>query len=413
MRNSNQGMSKDDLKSNNMYAILSILYKKGAMPRKDIAESVKLTPATVTLLTNEMIQNGLLAQGDEITDSNQVGRRKVLVDINYKYGYVCGIYIEQEEAVVALAYLNGECIANKTLSINPGTGAKKLVDCVKTTVDEMIEVKNLDRKKFCYAGVSIVGYVNPEKGISEDSYGLFEKNCEIKSLFESCFDVPVTVDNNVRALAIAEIDFNRVKEKINGLFIKHSPGLGGAIIMENSVYSGAHHHSGELGHFTVNPEGKRCVCGKRGCVSTIVNRTELISKASDILNPDTTPVLWVESKGNAHNIDLDMMLNSSLKGDLPIRKILDIAAEQIAIVIENSMELINGDIVITFGKLLTNQWFNTLLEEKLDYISCGTRTYRLRNSKIKENELWKASIAIAVRQLLRLLSQDISGGRKE
>lgn len=400
-----QGMSKEALKANNVFAILNLLYKKGAMPRKDIAAEIHLTPATVTMLTNEMIKNNLLVEQGEITDENRAGRRKIQVNINYHCGYVAGIYIERSQAVTALSYLNGECIACEKRDVMDGTRPEVLVDYFHKVIDNMIRVNNLQREKFYYIGVSITGYVNPEKGISEDSQGLFEKNCNLKELFSSRFHVPIAIENNVRALTIAEIDFNRSSEKINGLFIKHSPGLGGALIIDNSVYSGAHFHAGELGHFTVDPEGKRCVCGKRGCISTILDRAELIRKVRDAFGPDTTPALWKAARGSESNINLNTMLQGAVKNDTPICKIMDSAATQLAIVIENSMQLINGDIVITFGPLLTSDWFRRLLDDKLDQISCGTRTYKLRNSRIGEDELWKASVAVAIRKLLKLLSQ--------
>ena len=400
-----QGMSKEALKANNVFAILNLLYKKGAMPRKDIAAAIHLTPATVTMLTNEMIKNNLLVELGEITEENHAGRRKIQVDINYRCGYVAGIYIERSQAVTALSYLNGECIACETKDIRDGIRPEVLVDYFKEVIDGMIEANGLQRDQFCYIGVSVTGYVNPEKGISEDSQGLFEKNCNLKELFSSRFHAPIVIENNVRALTIAEIDFNRSSEKINGLFIKHSPGLGGALIIDNSVYSGAHFHAGELGHFTVDPEGKRCVCGKRGCISTILDRTELIRKAREAFGPDTTPALWKTARGSESNINLYAMLQGAIENDVPICRILESAATQLAIVIENSMQLINGDVVITFGPLLTNDWFRRLLDDKLDQISCGTRSYQLRSSRIGENELWKASVAVAVRKLLRLLSQ--------
>ena len=409
---SGNGMSKDGLKANNVYAILNLLYKQGAMPRKDIAENVKLTPATVTMLTNEMIQEGLLAEGREITDSNHAGRRKVLIDINYRYGYIAGVYMEHSKVITALAYMNGELISSIDFSSEEGSSPEQIADRVTEIVDGMIKDNGLDREEFRYVGVSIVGYVDTDRGVSENSFGMFRNNVDIKSMYESRFDVPVEVDNNVRALAIAEIDFNRSGQKINGLFIKHSPGLGGTIIVNNSILSGAHSHSGELGHFTVNPEGKQCVCGKRGCVSTVVSRSALISKAADIMNPDTTPFIWNLCKGNPYNLQMDMMVKSANNGDMPIFRIMDIAAAQLAIVIENSMKLIDGDIVITFGELLKNEMFHQKIEEKLDLVAGGTRTYKLRKSIIDESELWKASIAIAARQLIRLLSKNTSGGKK-
>lgn len=409
---SDRGIRKDRLKSNNVYAILSLLYKNGPMPRKDIAEAIRLTPATVTMLTNELMQYGLLVEGGEVTDSSRAGRRKILIDINYHFGCIAGIYIEHNSAVVSLTYINGSLIAKRDLVIYDGADPEKFADRVSDAVGEMMSEAGILRAKLLCAGISVVGYVDSLHGISENSFGLFSDNVDMRGIFAKRLGVPVTVDNNVRALAVAEIDYNRSGQKINGLFIKHSPGLGGAVIINNHVYCGAHYRSGELGHFTVDPGGKKCACGKRGCVSTIVSRSALIGKATDILDPDTTPALWRLCKGEPCRIDIDMLTLSAHDGDRPIYKIMDTAALELAIVIENSMELVDGDIVITFGRLLNDEYFHQKIEQKLRYISDNEITYKFRKSLIGDDELWKASVAIAARELIRLLSENTNGVKK-
>ncbi|MDR1130966.1 MAG: ROK family transcriptional regulator [Oscillospiraceae bacterium] len=399
------GISKEALKANNNYAILNLLYTGGAMPRKDIAEAIGLTPATVTLLTNEMINRGLLSEGGEITNESRAGRRKVLVDIDYDAAFVLGVYIEHRRVIAALSYMNGRLIDKLEFPLMPGSAPIGLVAQIKRFVGQSIDGRQLDPRKLRYVGVSVIGYVDTQNAVSENTFGLFESNLTLGALFEEAFGVPVTVDNNVRSLAIAEIDYNRAIGKVSGLFVKHSPGLGGAIITDNALYNGLHYHSGELGHFTVNIGGAPCVCGKRGCVETVVGREALIRKAAEIVNPDTTPVLWRLCLGSPGRIKLNMMAESARSGDLPIAHIMRDAAGVIALAVENSMQLLDGNTVILFGDLFKDAWFFMRFSEKLREIGGGTLRYALRNSIIGNDDLWKAPVAIAARQLLRQLKQ--------
>jgi predicted NBD/HSP70 family sugar kinase len=405
MNTSVKGMSKVGLKSNNVLAILSLLYKKGAVPRKDIAESVHLTPSAVTILTNDMIRSGLLVEGGAIHNDSRVGRRKVLIDINYRYGYIAGIYIKRTDVIVALSYMDGKSIAVKTIPSSEGGNPENTADRVTELVGELINENGLDRAKFLYAGVSIVGYVDPFRGISENSFGIYSGAVDLRGIYHSRLGVPVQVDDNVRALAIAETDYNRSAGKINGLFVKHGPGLGGAVIIDSTVFFGAKYHAAEIGHFTADPNGKKCFCGKRGCVSTLVSCQSLTEKAAGALDPDTTPSLWNLCRGSESKITLAMMLKSASAGDAPIARILDDAATQLAMVIENSMKLLDGDVVITFGGLFSDDTFRIGVERKLDALCGGSRSYSLRKSIISSDEMWKASVAIAVRQLLCDLSR--------
>ena len=87
------GTNLVNLRANNKLTILRLLNANGAMSRKDIAILLKLTPAAVTILCNEIIKDGMIVEKGEVEEEKRAGRKKMLIDINHQYKYIIGINI--------------------------------------------------------------------------------------------------------------------------------------------------------------------------------------------------------------------------------------------------------------------------------------------------------------------------------
>ena len=111
-----QGISKLDLKKRNRMQILRVIRESGPISRVDIASSMKITRAAVTIITNEMINEGVLYEVGEAPvslENLQKGRRKILIDINENFKFAFGASISDELICVGLTNLNGK-IMDKT-----------------------------------------------------------------------------------------------------------------------------------------------------------------------------------------------------------------------------------------------------------------------------------------------------------
>ena len=104
------GISKLDLKRQNRMQVLKILKQRGPTSRIDIATMLELTRAAVTIITNEMIEQGIIMEIGEykhISEKAPRGRKKILIDINYHYKFALGVTIEENIISVGLTTLSG------------------------------------------------------------------------------------------------------------------------------------------------------------------------------------------------------------------------------------------------------------------------------------------------------------------
>ncbi len=121
-------------------------------------------------------------------------------------------------------------------------------------------------KKFSALGVTIPGLADPGRGLWIEAVFSGLGNIRIKEILEEEFNLPVYVDNDGQACALAEKVFGRCQNNSDFLYLTVSNGVGGGIFVNNSLYYGGYGSAGEIGHIVVEEKGRLCGCGSRGCL---------------------------------------------------------------------------------------------------------------------------------------------------
>lgn len=108
-------------------------------------------------------------------------------------------------------------------------------------------------------------------------------------LIQSYYDIPVVITNDANAAAIGEMLFGNARGMKHFLVITLGTGLGSGIVTDGRLLYGASGFAGELGHTVVEPEGRQCGCGKRGCLETYVSATGLVRTSFMLLAERCNP----------------------------------------------------------------------------------------------------------------------------
>ena len=261
-RNSHDVLS---LKNSNRALILNCI-RRAPISRIDISRQTGLSKSAVTMLTGEMMEEGLLCEAGPDENSGGLGRTSVLLDLVASHGFAVGVALHRRSVGVCLTDLKMQRISQQEKPTVSFENADAVIDWVERTVRAELTRHQLSCADCVGIGVSSPGPLDYKAGVILDPPGLslFDQYPVAHNL-QRRFSCPVYLENN--AVTLSLLDFYRGgRQHGNILFVVIADGIGSTLLMNGRVFRGAQGFAGELGHMSVNPNGAKCPCGNRGCL---------------------------------------------------------------------------------------------------------------------------------------------------
>lgn len=248
------------LKKMNGNRIFKLIYQKGIISKPEIAYQLGISLPTVMQNVRSLQDDGLVEESG-VFDSTG-GRKAVALSCVKDARLAIGLDITRNHISVVLVNLEGtiiESIREKIPYKNNLEYAKKL----GAIVNRFVEESKADTGKILGMGVSVPGVLSNDQQILIDSHVLQVQNVICANLVKFC-PFPSIFCNDANAAGTAEI-WN--KESIEScVYLSLSDSVGGAIILNNKLFRGDNQRGGEFGHITIERGGRRCYCGKKGCL---------------------------------------------------------------------------------------------------------------------------------------------------
>lgn len=237
-----QSHIKLNITTQNRIKILQILKEEGAQSRIDLAKKMNITKASVTLITSDMILDGILyekgIQNKETLASR--GRRKILLDINENYKLVIGIVIENNYFYIGLTNLKGEALDKKQIALKE----KSYIEILESIVYEI----NLLLKNNCLLLDKILSLgvcISSNSGDFIEGDLIFDKLQKLKKDLAHAINLPICSQTTINASLIAEHLFsNESPKNSNILIIRYGEKIESAIFINKNIYMPNKHYEG-------------------------------------------------------------------------------------------------------------------------------------------------------------------------
>lgn len=262
-------------------ALLALLGRNGPASRAEIARELGISPATVTQVTRRLLEQGML----EVLDytASRGGRPGQLLGLVGDAGRAVGVKVMADHLVVVDVRLDGTVLAAQMFPFD--AIAPDAIGALASALRPV--ASSAGGSPLLGVGIAVPGIVDrPDEG-NVDAAVLGWSGSPLGRHLRGALGLPVLVENDVNALAVAEILYGRGKTLDNFLVVTIGRGVGLALVADGSVYRGARGGSGELGHVVDDPDGPRCACGKRGCLEAFIGGDALASmgRAAGVLGP--------------------------------------------------------------------------------------------------------------------------------
>lgn len=393
-----QGISKLDLKRRNRAQILKVIRECGPISRVDIASSMKITRAAVTIITNEMIEEGVLYEVGEAPvslENLQKGRRKILIDINENFKFALGASISDKRVTVGLANLSGSILDKSCMELGDTMTSDSIVDYIISSCKNILSNSGLDSAKILGLGIG----VHPDMCSKMKIYMKDGKH-DYSPLTEKIskeLSIPVSCANLASSLALANQEENIEERKGNYVLLMQGRHMNMAVLIENEVMSENLYYTNHIENFIVNPGGRRISGYPDGSVKAELTTIAIAEKHREVFSKDDTPILWEIANGSLNNINSKTIGAASVKGEAKTLDVVNNYCRCLCTLVNNLSTVFFANNIILHGFEFDDWMFDYFKNQVLTL--CGDElTKKIKLSKAENEYEFIGGVCVAINE---------------
>lgn len=262
-------------------AVLRTIALEGPVSRAVIAEALRVSPATVTAITRDLIEAGLVEMAGKAPAAGR-GRPSELLAIVPDGVSLLGAKVMEDHVTWVLADLRGDVLTGGAASFDPrpddpaGRLGEVLADVVADVAGLLLGV-----------GLGVPGTVATDDGVvTSPMFGW--QALPLGRVVAERVGLPVVVDNDVNTLAVAQHLYGRGRSLDDFVSVTVGRGVGLGIFLDGGLRRGQRGGAGEIGHTLAVPDGPVCECGRAGCLEAVASDPALVGRARalGLIDPD-------------------------------------------------------------------------------------------------------------------------------
>ena len=266
------GARPDEVRRHNRTVLLRRLHVGGPCTRASLAAELGLNRSTIKALVDGLAESGVVEERVPRQRSG-AGRPSLLVLPQAHAAVVLAVDVRVDQVAIALVGLGGEILGRNSWNLRVRT--REPEEVVTHVVDSAIVLAADIGVTMVAGGVSVPGVVRRSDGLVHEAPNLHWTDVPLGERLVSVFDMPVAVGNDAELGALAEHLRGAARGSSDAVYVSADVGVGGGVISDGSALRGTAGYVGELGHMMVNPAGRPCYCGSKGCWETEVGEPAL------------------------------------------------------------------------------------------------------------------------------------------
>ncbi|MBF1994477.1 ROK family transcriptional regulator [Serratia symbiotica] len=270
----------DLVKQLNSAAVYRLIDQQGPISRIQIAEFSQLAPASVTKITRQLLERGLIKEVDQQASTG--GRRAISIVSETRHFHTVAVRLGRHDATITLYDMSAKSLGEEHYPL-PERTQETLENALFTAIAHFIDNHQRKLRELIAIAVTLPGLVDPVLGVIHYMPHISVNNWALVDNLQQRFNVTSFVGHDIRSLALAEHYFGATRDCEDSILVRLHRGTGAGIIVNGKVFLGNNGNVGEIGHIQIDPLGERCHCGNFGCLETVAASAAIEHRVRQLL----------------------------------------------------------------------------------------------------------------------------------
>ncbi|UWP79525.1 ROK family transcriptional regulator [Dactylosporangium fulvum] len=334
----------------NRAVVLDQIQLADGISRVEIAELTGLTPQTVSGIVRRLIDEGIVRE-DGATVSNG-GKPRTLLRVNADAGRAVGLHFDPVQLACVVVDLLGRPLVIVQRPTPPDADPARITAAMVELVDEVLASAGVTRDRVLGLGLATPGPIDQAHGMLVAPPQLHSwARVPLKQMLAEATGLPVTLDNDATAAAIGERWAGAGRGVANFAYFFLGTGVGGGLVLGHQVHRGGSMNAAEFGHTSVQPGGPPCYCGNPGCLESLISPAAVVAETRRRLaaGEGAGSELGRLFRDNPTAVDHGVVRLAAASGDRLAAEVIDAAAEWLATVVVNVVNIVDVDLVVLGG----------------------------------------------------------------
>ncbi|MEE3650887.1 MULTISPECIES: DNA-binding transcriptional regulator NagC [unclassified Brenneria] len=332
----------DLVKQLNSAVVYRLIDQQGPISRIQIAEQSQLAPASVTKITRQLLERGLIKEVDQQASTG--GRRAISIVTETRSFHTIAVRLGRYDATIALYDLQGKALGEAHYNL-PEKTQETLETALFKAISHFIEHYRHRIRELIAIAVALPGLVDPLAGVVRYMPHIDVNDWPLVDHIQRRFHVTSFVGHDIRSLALAEHYFGVTHDSLDSILVRVHRGTGAGILVNGQIFLGNNGNVGEIGHIQIDPLGERCHCGNFGCLETVVANAAIEQRVQHLLQQG------YPSKITGDNCTISTICKAANRGDMLACEVIEHVGQYLGKAVSIAINLFNPQKVVIAGEI--------------------------------------------------------------
>ena len=198
-------------------------------------------------------------------------------------------------------------------------------------------------------GIGVPGTANEETGVVEYANNLLFENVPMREYLQKRLHKEIDITNDANAAALGEVLAGAARGASNAVAVTLGTGVGGGIIIDGRLFTGFHYGGAELGHMGIVLGGRKCTCGRRGCLEAYASATGLIRSTKEAMEDIPDSLMWELARENGGNVSGRTAFLAAGRGDAAARAVVNDYIQHLGYGLASIINILAPEILVIGG----------------------------------------------------------------